>query len=131
MSSLEYSHKARQVKPKNSKKQERDLYLRAVCEDLSRRARTQYELEYRFHPVRRWRFDAAFPDRKIAIEIDGGVFLPSGGRHNRGAGFRGDCEKINEAALLGWRIFRFLPEQLKSGHVGSILERALLGEVAA
>jgi len=63
------------------------------------------EKEYRFHPKRKWRFDRALPKKLIAIEIEGGIY--SGGRHIRGKGFTGDCEKYNQAALLGWRVFRF------------------------
>ena len=68
--------------------------------------------------------DAAFPERKIAVEIDGGVFVS--GRHTRGVGFMKDCEKMNMAALLGWRVFRFVPQQLEGGEVYDVLEKALL-----
>jgi hypothetical protein len=76
--------------------------------------------EFRFSPVRRWRFDAAWslaPIRpiKLALEIDGGIFLAGGGRHNRGAGYRADQEKLNEAAVLGWSILRCLPEDIRHG----------------
>jgi len=40
----------------------------------------------------------------IAVEIEGGVW--TGGRHTRGAGFRQDMEKYNEATAMGWRVFR-------------------------
>src|SRR5258705_11826978 len=30
--------------------------------------------EFRFHPERMWRFDRAFPNKRIAVEIDGGGF---------------------------------------------------------
>lgn len=63
------------------------------------------EREYKFHPKRRWRFDFAWPDYRIAAEIEGGVW--SGGRHTRGSGFSKDCEKYNNAVLLGWRVLRF------------------------
>lgn len=49
--------------------------------------------EHVFHPFRKWRLDLAWPDRKIGLEIDGGVYAE--GRHTRGAGFEGDCEKLN------------------------------------
>lgn len=65
--------------------------------------------EYRFYDKRRWRFDFAIPSRKIAIEIEGGVW--TNGRHTRGKGYIGDMEKYNFAALLGWRILRFTPQQ--------------------
>jgi very-short-patch-repair endonuclease len=84
--------------------------LKIACEHLADQAGTGVEYEYRFHPTRKWRFDAAFPERMIAVEIDGGAFI--GGRHTRGAGFKRDCEKLNAAALMGWRVFRFLPEQI-------------------
>ena len=44
--------------------------------------------EHKFHPVRRWRFDLAFLENKLAIEIEGGVWIR--GRHTRGNGFTRD-----------------------------------------
>ena len=63
----------------------------------------QPEQQYRFHPTRRWRFDYAFPSVKLAVEVDGGQWSPRGGRHNTD----GDREKLNAAAVLGWRILRY------------------------
>ena len=60
--------------------------------------------EHKFHPVRKWAFDYAHPATKVAIELEGGIW--TGGRHTNGAGFIGDCAKYNEAALLGWTVFR-------------------------
>jgi len=71
----------------------------------------EFMAEYRFHPKRRWRFDFAWPRVKIAVEIDGGAYTR--GRHTRGKGFEADCEKINAAALMGWRVFRFTPQMLE------------------
>jgi len=71
------------------------------------------ELEYRFHPVRRFRFDLAYPSTKLAIEIEGGIF--TGGRHTRGAGYRRDMGKYNLATLMGWRVLRYTPQDVKDG----------------
>jgi hypothetical protein len=90
---------------------------------LSRKHATPHELEFRFHPIRRWRFDAAFPSLKIAAEIDGGAWVQ--GRHVRGRGFIADQEKINEAQLLGWQVYRFVPDDLASGRFLDVLDRAL------
>jgi hypothetical protein len=57
--------------------------------------------EYRFHHKRLWRFDLAWPEIKLAIEIDGN------GRHNTVAGMANDDEKLNEAQILGWHVLRF------------------------
>ena len=99
--------------------------LRLVCGHLAEQARTAVRYEHRFHPVRRWRFDVAFPERMVAAEIDGGAY--TGGRHTRGEGFRKDCEKLNTATLMGWRVFRFLPDQI-SGEMIGVLKEALKGE---
>lgn len=66
--------------------------------------------EYKFHPTRKWRFDYAFPEHKIAIEVEGGVW--TSGRHTRPQGFLGDMEKYNTATLMGWRVFRTTPNEL-------------------
>jgi len=75
--------------------------------------------EYRFHPVRKWRFDWALVPQKIAIEFEGGVF--TGGRHGRGAGLSADAVKYNVAQAMGWRVYRFTAAHLK-GHAQEILE---------
>lgn len=81
------------------------------------------EPEYRFHPDRKWRFDFAFIEQKLAVEIEGGAW--SNGRHTRGAGFIGDMEKYNEAVVLGWKILRFTPEAVKSGRAIEIVKMVL------
>ena len=78
--------------------------------------------EHRFHPVRRWRIDWAWPDQRIGLEVDGGTWIA--GRHTRGAGWAKDTEKLNAAAMLGWRMFRCTPQALASGHILSILVEA-------
>lgn len=79
--------------------------------------------EYRFHPDRKWRFDFAFPDRKIAAECEGGTWVQ--GRHNRGAGYEADLEKYNAAALAGWLVLRFTKAQVKAGTALQLLQTAL------
>jgi very-short-patch-repair endonuclease len=67
--------------------------------------------EYRFHPSRRWRFDYAWPNTKIAVEIDGGGFKFGGGKHMQPR----DLEKLNTAASMGWKVYRFTPTMIKKG----------------
>lgn len=70
-------------------------------------------LEYKFHPERKWRFDLAFPERKIAVEIEGGVWSKKGNsRHTTGAGYTGDMEKYNAATMLGWKLLRYTPQKI-------------------
>ena len=67
--------------------------------------------EYHFHPIRKWRFDIAWPDIKLAVELHGAVF--AAGRHSRGMGMSNDCEKNNSAQLLGWNILVYTGQDLK------------------
>ncbi len=77
--------------------------------------------EWRFDAVRRWRFDAAWPERMLAVECDGGQWKPGGGRHNTDA----DREKLNAAAVLGWRVLRFSGDQVRDGSAVTVIEQAL------
>ncbi len=68
--------------------------------------------EFRFHKKRLWRFDYAFVQEKIAIEIEGGVW--TNGAHVRGKHYISDMEKYNAANVLGWNILRYTPDQFKT-----------------
>lgn len=65
----------------------------------------QYVREYVFHPKRKFRFDWAIPELKIAIEYEG-LFSEKSG-HTTVTGYTKDCEKYNQAALLGWKVLRY------------------------
>ena len=78
--------------------------------------------EWRFHPTRKWRFDLARPDLLLAVEVDGGTWTQ--GRHTRGFGYRLDCEKMNEAQLLGWRVLRVTRGMIEDGTAIRTIERA-------
>jgi very-short-patch-repair endonuclease len=80
--------------------------------------------QYRFAPPRKWAFDFAWPEYKVAIEIEGGTWI--NGRHNRGKGFEMDCEKYNAATLLGWRVFRFTSTHLKTNYPILTLQSSLV-----
>lgn len=82
------------------------------------------EPEYHFNaPRTQHRFDWAWPDRKIAVEVDGGRYAFGGGRH---AG-DDDKRKMNLAAVMGWRVFHFSPQMLENDPYGccEIVARAL------
>lgn len=76
--------------------------------------------EYPFCEGRKWRFDFALPDLKVAIEIEGGTGWGKS-RHSKGSGFEKDCEKYNTAAMLGWKVYRFTTRMVKSGEAMDFL----------
>lgn len=90
--------------------------------------------ELQFIPSRKWRFDfAILPQeppilltRGVAIEIEGAVWTQ--GRHTRGKGFIADMEKYNHAALLGWRVLRFTPQQVLDGTAIAFIKQVLESE---
>ena len=79
--------------------------------------------EFRFDPVRKWRFDYAWPEHRLALEAEGGTW--SGGRHVRGKGYERDCEKYNAAALQGWKVLRVTTAMMNDGRALACLEAAL------
>lgn len=82
-----------------------------------------FEIQYKFHPTRKWAADFAFLDHRLLVEVEGGTW--SNGRHNRGAGFLADCVKYNSAAALGWRIVRLDSKLVEDGRGLTMVEEAL------
>lgn len=71
-----------------------------------------FQREFKFHPTRMWRLDFAFIDKKIGIEIDGGIWNHGG--HVRGVHYTSDCEKVNQAQILGWKILKYTDKNIYS-----------------
>lgn len=85
--------------------------------------------EYKFCSKRKWRADFAWPEYKVIVEVEGGAetYDPKKiGRHNRPKGFRDDCEKYNEATILGWRVLRVTAKQVKSGEALQWIEKLIV-----
>lgn len=86
--------------------------------------------EYKFHAERRWKLDLAWAERRVACEIEGGIWMQT--KTGRGKGhahpkrFLEDVEKYNELALYGWTLIRVTPEMVEDGRALDWLERALL-----
>lgn len=87
--------------------------------------------------ARRWRFDLAYlRPHLLAVEVDGGVWgrrnaktgaweAGARGGHTSGSGFLRDLEKLNEAAVLGWRVVRVTPAMVYDGSAQTLIGRAL------
>lgn len=70
-----------------------------------------------------WRFDFAWPDLMLAVEVEGGAWV--GGRHTRGKGFLEDLRKYQAAQQMGWTIYRTAGELIKSGEAVSTVEQLI------
>lgn len=98
----------------------RERVFRAL---LARTGIPKPEAEFRFHPTRRWRFDFAWPSARVALEVDGGVWVR--GKHGRGTGIVQDHAKRNEAAVMGWRVLVVQPRHLATLATVALIARAL------
>ncbi len=81
---------------------------------------------------RRWRFDFAWPDYMLAVEVEGLVVfrgkdgaLQVKGRHASITGFKADALKYAEAAVLGWTVLRFEQSQVRDRTAVNYSQRVL------
>lgn len=92
-------------------------------EQLDRMRLTPVTREHVFHPPRRFRFDFAWTDLMVAIEVDGGEWVQ--GRHNRGAEMAKAAEKRALANLDGWTVYTVTGKMVRDGRAASIAYRAV------
>jgi very-short-patch-repair endonuclease len=84
---------------------------------------TGYVREYSAIPGRKFRYDFAFVEKRLLVEINGGTYPK--GAHSTGQGIARDYEKANLAVLQGWRVLMFDGKAVKSGEAVSVTMRAL------
>ena len=69
--------------------------------------------EFKAVPGRRFRFDFAWPEFQLLLEVQGGTW--GKGAHSSGVGIARDCEKGNLATLAGWRTLNVTTDQIREG----------------
>jgi very-short-patch-repair endonuclease len=110
----------RAKKETNSTASKYDMFTAAVKAALH----VECVKEFRFHPIRKWRYDYAILEHKIALEVEGGVWTE--GRHTRPRGFLGDIEKYNSGTIMGWMILRTTPDRLLTKGTIDMLRLAIV-----
>ncbi|MCR4373441.1 MAG: endonuclease domain-containing protein [Acidobacteria bacterium] len=95
------------------------------CCEWSRRVHKAFNspIKHEYRRGRAFRADFAYPDRKLLIEIQGGVW--TGQAHGSIKGVLADIERLNTATLAGFQMLRFTPAQVESGEAMETIERAL------
>lgn len=66
---------------------------------------SDFVTEYQFNETRKFRFDWAIIDLKIAIEFEG--IMSKKSRHTTVTGYSKDAEKYNLAQINGWTVLRY------------------------
>ena len=85
-------------------------------------------LEYHFAKPkpwqrRKWAFDFAWPNYRVALEVEGGIWVQ--GRHVRGKGYENDCRKYSVAAIAGWAVIRATQRMLENGEAIEMVKQAV------
>lgn len=81
---------------------------------------------HEYRKERGWRCDFVWPDRRLIVEVEGGIYTQ--GRHTRGSGFEQDLGKYNALTEAGWTVYRVGRRDVITGKALRIIERALKQE---
>lgn len=114
------SRRATLPQPTDQSDLERAAYTRMKQVGLLPQAR-----EFHGIPGRKFRFDFAWPDRKVALECEGGVWQENRTGHTAGKHYEKDCEKYSLAAANGWLVIRATNHQIESGEFLTWVRQAL------
>src|SRR6266567_1586530 len=83
-----------------------------------------FEVEYRFNtPDTDHRWDIAFTEEKLAVEVNGGIWIQ--GAHAHPTTIIRNMKKGNLGALRGWRVLAFEPREVKTGGPVNLILEAL------
>ncbi len=82
--------------------------------------------EYQAIKGRKFRFDFAWLEQRLLVEVNGGTYTK--GAHSTGRGIARDYEKANLATLDGWRVLSFDGKSVKDGTAVEVIRKALEAE---
>lgn len=81
------------------------------------------EREFKAIPHRKYRWDFAWPEARLLVEVQGGVFGRGG--HSTGIGITRDADKLNNATLHAWRSLVFTSVHIKDGSAVELIKEVL------
>lgn len=87
---------------------------------------TGYVREYQAIKGRKFRFDFAWLDARLLVEVNGGTYTK--GAHSTGQGIRRDYEKLRLAQDHGWKVYPFDAQAVRSGEAVEQVRKALEGD---
>lgn len=83
-----------------------------IKQELAPDARDPEREFYYDRPDSERRFDFAWPEFRVAVEMQGAIW--SGGAHGRGSGIIKDYKKLNDAQVKGWRVIQISVDMLEN-----------------
>ncbi|OYD41163.1 endonuclease domain-containing protein [Sphingobacterium cellulitidis] len=96
-----------------NKEKHKDAFIRFIEMELG----LEVWPEFHFSIERNYRLDYAIPEFKIAIEVDGGIWMKGNSGHSSGKGIKRDMDKGNLLQLYGWKTIRIEPNEIVSDKV--------------
>lgn len=110
-------------KPKGTPREASTLELELRGQVLMAGLTKGIQVEFQALPDRRYRWDLAWPEQKLLVEIQGGIWAEGG--HTTGVGVTRDCEKATLAALAGFRCLAVTSDHISSGQALKWIQEAL------
>lgn len=88
------------------------------------------QIQFRFYPGRKFQSDFAWPNLKILVELEGGIWRRNehgnfAGAHSFPGNILRDIEKQSLAASLGYLVFRFTGDDIKSLKAIKMIQEAI------
>lgn len=74
-------------------------------------------------PGRRFRLDLAWPQYRVGIEVQGGIWLKAA--HSTGTGIKRDMEKRNLGIVNGWRVLECEPKDLCTVELADMVRKVI------
>lgn len=78
-----------------------------------------------FIPGRKFTADFAWPELRLVVEVQGGIWRRGGGAHSHPTAILRDIEKSQLAVINGWSVFPVTTDEVTSGHALRLIEFAL------
>lgn len=96
---------------------------RALAFQIRAKGLPEPQTEFLAIPGRKFRFDFAYPDQRLLVEVQGSIWKKGG--HNTGTGMLRDMEKNNLAILNGWSILYVAEDHITCGQALQWITSAL------
>lgn len=81
------------------------------------------ERQFLYAEGRKLRADFAWPEHRLLLEAQGGVYTRQA--HGSITGILADIDRSNAAVLNGWRMLRVTPEMVRSGQALELIRAAM------
>lgn len=80
--------------------------------------------EYQFTIERKWRIDYAWPIYKVAVEIEGGIWMKKS-RHTSPSGYLKDMVKYNMLNEKEWALLRYAPKNINYQQIKRVIDNRI------